>query len=307
MMVESRPMKPQMAGYIFAVLTALFTAAIYILTPEVRHEISAFSIIVITQPIALVVLTIPLAHDRRLRDKLRSTSAAGWGWIVCIAVLTGVGYYLYYTAIPLIDTTVASFLHRSETLVTIVFGVLLLGERLRAGELTGGFLVLGGVVVMKYVGGISIDSGFFLIMASSLAWGILEGLAKIAVRRVDPFIFTWGRSLVLTIGSLAAAAAAGTTIDCPGSTKVALCLVGLALAGPVFARYFYMEALKRLPVSHVALVSQCLPVFVAALSLVLYHTLPTPKELSGGLLIVLGCLLLVAFRNGGSRGRGKPA
>jgi len=290
-------MQPAMTGYIFAVLTALFTAAIYILTPEVRQEVSAFSIIVITQPIAFVILSLPLIRDSRLRQKARSTSARGWGWITLIALLTGLGYYLYYTAIPLLDTTVASFLHRSETLVTIAFGVILLRERFRPGELGGGLLVLAGVVVMKHVGGIPLGSGFLLILASSLVWGLLEGLAKIAVRHTDPFIFTWGRSLVLTIGSLTAVLLTGGTFDRPQSTRVALCLVGLALAGPVFARWFYMEALKRLPVSNVALVSQCLPVFVAILVFVLYAALPTLQEMSGGFLIVIGCLMLVAYRN----------
>jgi len=177
--------------------------------------------------------------------------------------------------------------------VTIAFGVLLLGERFRRFELLGGLLVLVGVVVVKYVGDLSVSEGFFMIMASSLIWGILEGLAKIAVRYMDPYVFTWARSGVLTLGLAVFCVVTGARIELPRSEGAVLGIIGLALSGPVLARYCYMQALARLPVSHVALISQTLPVMVAALALTFTGVLPTARELGGGSLIVLGCLMLV--------------
>ena len=302
-------MRQSTAGYICAFLTALFTAVIYILAPIAGRALSPFEIISLQLPAAFVALSVPVLLHGGLRARIRATPGRGWLWVTAIAILTGGGYYLFYSALREVDSTVVSFLHRSETLVTIAFGILLLGERFRPKEIAGGILLLGGVLLIRWVGGVTVSRGFFLILASSLVWGLLEGLAKMAVRWVDPYVFTWARSLVLTAGCLGAALATGTPIAIPRDPAILLAVAGLALTGPVFARFFYMAALARLPVSHVALISQSLPFFVAPMALIFLGTSPSWKVYCGGVLIVTGCALLVARRNhapAGKRGETDP-
>ena len=191
----------------------------------------------------------------------------------------------------------ASFLGRTETLVTILFGLAVLGERFRRHEAAGGALVLLGVVCLRYTGGVEISRGFFYCLAGAACWGVTEGLGKVAVRHIEPLLFTWGRSVLLCPAFLAAALASPTGMVLPHGAGTWAGVAGVALSGPVLARYLYMKSLSLIPVSKAALVNQTQPVGVALLAGLALGRVPAPKEWIGGSMIILGCMLLVKGKN----------
>jgi len=283
------------AGYVYAFLCTFFAGILITLIKMVQETLPVLSLLCLSLSLAALVLCVVIVAGGRA-GQVRAMRLGGWVWILGISALTFFSYWTLFTAIHLLDPTVASFLGRAETLVTIFFGVVFLGERFRRGEIAGALLVLAGVAVIRYAGGVEVSKGFLLCLLAALCWGIGEGLAKVALQSVAPLVFTWGRCLILAPVFLAAAAASPEGLVLPGTPEVWWGVAGVALSGPVIARFLYLKSLTILPVSRVALINQFQPVWVAVTAGILLGTLPAPREWVGGALIIAGCLLLLNLR-----------
>lgn len=286
----------QSTGYLYGILCAFFSAVMIVLIKTVQESLPTLSVLVVVQVVAAAVLSAILFTGGR-RGLLSRVSVRGWLWIGGIAALTFFCYWTLFAAIDLLDPTVASFLGRAETLVTIAFGIAFLGERFRTIEIVGALLVLFGAGLIRYTGGVEISRGFVLCMVSCLLWGVTEGLAKVAVRHASPLVFTWGRTVLLAPVFCCAAIASDRGLVLPDSARLWILVIALSLSGPVVARYLYMKCLTLLPVSRAALINQSQPIWVAVIAGICLGVLPGVREWIGGGVIIAGCLLLVRQRN----------
>jgi drug/metabolite transporter (DMT)-like permease len=76
-------------------------------------------------------------------------TGAGWGWLVCVAVVsTVVAIALFFAGLARVGPTTASILATVEPVVTVLLAFLVFGETLGGLQLAGGALVLGGVLVL---------------------------------------------------------------------------------------------------------------------------------------------------------------
>jgi drug/metabolite transporter (DMT)-like permease len=76
-------------------------------------------------------------------------TAAGWGWLVGLAVVcTVAAISLFFAGLRRVGPTTAAILSTVEPLVTVLLAFLVFGETLGALQLAGGLLVLGGVLVL---------------------------------------------------------------------------------------------------------------------------------------------------------------
>ena len=79
-----------------------------------------------------------------------SVSAAGFGWLAGIAVVSTVGAVsLFFAGLRRVGPTTASILSTAEPLTTVVLAFLAFGESLGAVQLAGGALILGAVLVLS--------------------------------------------------------------------------------------------------------------------------------------------------------------
>jgi len=77
-------------------------------------------------------------------------SAAGWGWLACLALVSTVlAINLFFAGLRRAGPTTASILATVEPLVTVLLAFLVFGETLSAVQLAGGALVLTAVVVLS--------------------------------------------------------------------------------------------------------------------------------------------------------------
>jgi drug/metabolite transporter (DMT)-like permease len=97
---------------------------------------------------ATVSLTIGSAALGQLRPG--AVTPAGWGWLVCLAVVSTVAAVgLFFAGLHRVGPTTASILSTVEPLVTGLLAFLVFGETLTAVQVAGGALVLGAVVVLN--------------------------------------------------------------------------------------------------------------------------------------------------------------
>ena len=96
---------------------------------------------------AAVLLTAGTALLGELRPG--DVTAAGWGWLAGIAVVsTVVAIGLFFAGLRRVGPTTASILATVEPLVTVVLAFLVFGETLGPLQLAGGALVLAAVPVL---------------------------------------------------------------------------------------------------------------------------------------------------------------
>ncbi|HEX5783063.1 MAG TPA: DMT family transporter [Solirubrobacteraceae bacterium] len=95
---------------------------------------------------------VPLSAGSALLGELRpgDLTAAGWGWIAALAVISTVAAIsLFFAGLRRVGPTTASILATVEPLVTVLLAYLAFGERLSPIQLTGGALVLTAVIAIN--------------------------------------------------------------------------------------------------------------------------------------------------------------
>ena len=95
---------------------------------------------------------IPLTLGSALLGELRpgDLTAAGWGWIACLAVVSTVAAIgLFFAGLRRVGPTSASILATVEPLVTVMLAWLVFGETLGPVQLVGGALVLAAVLAVN--------------------------------------------------------------------------------------------------------------------------------------------------------------
>lgn len=76
---------------------------------------------------------------------------AGWAWLGVLALVSTVGaILLFFAGLARVGPSVAAILSVLEPVVTVVSAAAVFGETLTGGQLLGGFLVLGAVVIVQW-------------------------------------------------------------------------------------------------------------------------------------------------------------
>jgi drug/metabolite transporter (DMT)-like permease len=77
-------------------------------------------------------------------------TAAGWGWLACLAVIsTVVSIGLFFAGLRRVGPTAASILSTLEPVVTVGLAFLVFGETLSVAQLGGGALVISALLVLQ--------------------------------------------------------------------------------------------------------------------------------------------------------------
>nr|NIM97098.1 EamA family transporter [candidate division Zixibacteria bacterium] len=273
--------------------SAMMAAVLIVTGKWTLYTISPLTLNALIFPMGVVLLAPTVLYRRRWKLILAMDWTA-WKWTLAFSVLACVAIWTYWIGVKMMDPTLASFLNRFETLVTISLGMAILGERFTRGEGLGAILVLGGIVLMKFTFRAEYSVGFWVVLFSAVCFGTAEFFAKIAVRYVDPLTISFIRNVVTSILFWFIVPLAGAPFE--GASSVWWGILIIAFTGPILTRPIYLFALKNLEVSKVAVIQQSQPLFVAILALVALSQTPAPREIIGGLFVIGGCLLIILSR-----------
>jgi drug/metabolite transporter (DMT)-like permease len=135
-------------GTALGLVTACIYSA-YILTSQgVAGRVRPLTLAALVCTGAAVTLTVGSTLLGQLRPG--DLTAAGWGWLACLAVVSTVAAIsLFFAGLSRVGPTAAAILSTLEPVTTVVLAYLVFGEVLAGVQLLGGALVLGGVVVLS--------------------------------------------------------------------------------------------------------------------------------------------------------------
>ena len=233
-----------------------------------------------------------VAFDRQSRRERPTRRAVGLA--AAQAAFSFLAVWGFWSGVKRLDPAVASFLGRTETIVAIAMGILVLGERFRRLEAIGGLVAIAGIVLMRFPSDVQESGaaeGYWLVLAGTAFFGVGEVISKLAAREAPATVFVGMRNAML-MGAFAITATLTDQLHVPDTT-VLLSAGGVALLAPTLARTLYMQALRSIDLSKAAVINQVQPIFAALLAFLVLGEIPSPLAWVGGLLIVIGCGLLV--------------
>jgi O-acetylserine/cysteine efflux transporter len=223
-----------------------------------------------------------------------------WRWILGIGFVFGiVKFGLLFLGMDLgMPAGLSSLVLQAQAPFTVLFAVLLLGERLRPVQMGGMLLAAGGLVL------IGIDQaqsasliGLLLVIAAACAWGYANILMKQAKA---PNML----NLVIWISVVPPLPMTGLSYVFEGPDRILATLAGLDWTGILAVLYIawastivgfslWVYLLKQYSASLVAPFSLMVPIFgMAAAALFLGEEL-SALEIAAGILTLIGLLLVV--------------
>lgn len=244
----------------------------------------------------LGIATVEVALFGLIRNRLHFDTLGKYIWFfLAIGFLVAASTNINYEAVAFIDPGTASLLSEASILFGLGFGLLWLREKLALAQLGGALLAVAGVFIITFQPGAYLRLGSLLVLGSAFMYALHAAIAKRYGGQIEFLNFFFLR-LLCTTGMLFLFAVGRRALVWPSATAWAL----LALVGTVdvvVSRTLYYVALRRLKMSVHSIVLTLGPVAAVLWSLLLFDTLPTPRQLLGGAAVILGVLIVTLNRN----------
>ncbi|TKJ42124.1 hypothetical protein CEE37_00160 [candidate division LCP-89 bacterium B3_LCP] len=280
-------------GYAFVITSTFLTGCIYTLGKAALEEITPEQLVAWIFMVAAVPLGIWSAYIGKFSE-LRSCSKRDWVYILAFSAFSIAALQTMWMGLQGLDPTVASFIGRLQTLVTVTLGLLFLKERFRLHEAMGGLVLIFGIVIIRISFDVALSYWFWMMVASGVFFGITEIFAKQSVRHIHPIPLNFVRNSIIAVVFTFVVLLRGQHLFDLGG--VFWHVVAIGIIGPLFSRLCFLFAMRHIDISKVALLNQIQPVFVFILAFTFMGMIPSMREMAGGMLILIGALVLMGGR-----------
>lgn len=199
---------------------------------------------------------------------------------------------LSFTSVRYVDAGTASMLAQTTTLFALGFGLFWLRERLHRHELLGAGVALLGIFAISFQPGDVLRLGSLIVLGSSFLYALHAAVVKRFGQEIDFANFFLFRVASTTFFLLLFVLIQGTENWQWPSGVAWLVLLLVATVDVIFSRVLYYLALRRLQISHHAILLTLSPVIAVLWSLLLFGEAPTWQGFLGGLAVLLGVAIV---------------
>jgi len=286
-------MKYPLRGYFFLVGTAFFTALSYVFGKAVNKDLypETVTFFWFFGAFFFSIFTVMLVPSQRTELRyIRKYLTI----FLFSSIVTAIGAALWIFSLRTIGPPLTSFLMKSQTLFSLLLGIMFLGERLNKGETIGIMLTIAGGVIVAYQEEGYLILGTFMALLSAFFYSLLSFLVKKIAQDLN----------MLTVANLRALGVAIVVLvyliiterfQVPGLRDLVFMAVG-GLTGAYIAKASQFQSIKLLDVSRSTAVMPLESLFVVLFSYFIFHDLPSVIKLIGGTVIIIGVVFLVIFR-----------
>jgi drug/metabolite transporter (DMT)-like permease len=228
-----------------------------------------------------------VVEQKRISISIARPQRLMWWVSGLLALLTISGNWCSAEAISHLEPAVTSLLLRTEIVFVGLFGVALLGERVRRDLAFGGLTALLGLLVMRWP--LAFDSslvGVVWALGGSASFALMQVITRRVIHRIAPGVVNavrlWIAVVLFSFQPGVLATLWSFNVQFWGLIAAA------ALLGPVVGRLCIMYSLRSLTAAHSALLLLLSPVFALAIGAALGGAALTRAELWGGSLMLVG-------------------
>ncbi len=288
-----------MQGYFFALMSGIAAGATVAVGKLVSANLPSLAYVLLLTVFSGLMTWIwmitkkePLAKVPA--DVMRSFS----GHVLC----SFLAIWTFWQGTKLMEAAVASFSVRIELVFVLILSWLFLKERLRPIEMIGAVVIVFGTSLMGLDFGAGVGISMFhwesmtsnsgvLMLVSGASFAGAEVFAKNLSLKIAPASLVVWRSLALVFCYILAMLITSEAWVLPLTKDLALIALA-ALLGPVLARIWFMESLRRITLGRASLLAQVEPVVTLGVAWVLLGESGALSDSVGSILILIGCILL---------------
>ncbi|MFI5322493.1 MAG: DMT family transporter [Thermodesulfobacteriota bacterium] len=281
------------AGYLYLVGTALFTALSYVFGRAVNRSLHPASITFywfFAAFVCSVFVVMAIPSQRAEVKHLRKYTKI----FIYSSILTAVGAALWISAIKTIGIPLTSFLMKAQTLFSLLLGMIFLGERLNKWETVGIVVTITGGIIVAYQREFSLLVGTLTAIAAAFFYSSLSFTVKKMGPKLNMLMVANLRALGVAIFMIIYLVATGT-LEKPGLKDVIFMALG-GINGAYIAKACQFQAIKLIDVSRTTAVLPLESIFVVLFSYFIFHEIPSVIKLLGGAGIIIGVIFLILFR-----------
>ena len=197
---------------------------------------------------------------------------------------------LSFTSVRYVDAGTASMLAQTSILFTLVFSLVWLREKLHRLELVGAGVALLGIFVISFQPGDVLLLGSLLVLLSSFLYALHTAVVKRYGQEIDFanfFLFRVGSTSLFLLLFLAGQG----SWQSPTWTAWLVVLL-VATVDVICSRILYYLALRRLQMSHHAILLTLSPVIAVLWSFLFFREAPTWRSFLGGTAVLLGVVIV---------------
>jgi len=283
-----------LAGYLFLVGTALFTAISYAfgravdrnLDPESTTFFWFFGALIFS---VFVVALVP--NQREEAKNLKKYVKI----LLYTSVLTSIGAALWIISIRTIGIPLTSFLMKSQTLFALILGMVFLGERLNRGETVGIVITIAGGIIVAYQTDITLLIGTFTALGAAFFYSCLSFIVKKVGQRLNMLMVANMRALGVSLFMITYLVVTGT-LEFPTRPIEYVYMILGGTSGALIAKACQFQAIKLIDISRTTAVLPMESLFVILFSYYIFGEIPSLIKLIGGAGIIIGVIFLVIFR-----------
>ena len=218
------------------------------------------------------------------------------GFFLAIGGLVAGSTYMSMLSVKFIEPGTAALLSRVGVVFGVGLGVLWLGDRLDRTQTVGAALSVVGVFVVAFRAGDYLRLGALLILGSAFMYALHAALVKrfggglpFAIFLLYRIVATGlGLGLIVAAQAVLLTGAATLAVDPEGLGLVLL----TATVDVVISRALYYLALRRLDMTLHTIILTLSPVVTMLWSFALFGSVPSGRELLGGLAVLAGVALV---------------
>lgn len=280
----------RLKGDLWAVVSALTTGSGLAIAKIVLRDIPPLTFNTYVFFFGSIIILIDAAINRKVKETVK-VSPSQLGFFFILGLLFSGSTLCLFTALSYTEPATVSFLSRLELIMTLLLAMLFLKERVARSELFGLIFVIAGIIVMRYGASLALSRAVLLVTIGSLFVGAAEVSIKARINRIHFRSLIFYRGVFMVINFLIAGYFTGQFVWVT-DTKLLLLLGVAGIFLPYLGRMGYLKAMERINISRASIIVQSQPFFAGIITLAIIGTMPSVKELSGGLLIVTGVIII---------------
>jgi len=254
-----------------------------LLLPHIAPSIAVFYVI------AIGTVEVGLFGFIKRRIHFKTLRRHPW-FFLSIGALIGASTLINYEAVAFIDPGTASLLAKASILMSFGLGVLWLREKLVKSQFAGAFLAIAGVILITYQSGDYVRLGALLILLSAFMYALHTAIVKRFGGTIDFVEFFFFRLLATGAVLLPIVWISRSMVWPTGQTWGLLFIT--ATVDVTISRSLFYLVLRRMKMSVHSIVLTFSPVVAVLWSLYLFGTMPTDRQLIGGIVILIGVLIV---------------
>jgi uncharacterized membrane protein len=285
-------MPPKLKGILYTFASAAFLSVTFIASKQALKELPSLGFTPIWFAIAS---TWGFGYYTLQTEKISWTQLKPYlPALIALGLSSSMANFFFFTGVKLGDPTIVAFFSRSETIFSLLLGVLLLKEKLTPWQWLGAAIAIAGAGIMTYKGGAIIWTVLALTVTANFFNAFTSYIAKRNVANVPPVVLGIARTVVLML-ALGAISFATGNLRIP-SPRAFAWIVGGSFFGPFLSFVLFYKGLKTMDIGQAAIIRATQPLFVAVYSLLLFGTTIGSLQFAGGLIILTGVVLMLSGR-----------